>query len=198
MEDLYSVLGVGREASAEEIKKAYRTLAFKYHPDRNPGETIAEEKFKQIHAAYAILGDESKKREYDLYGSSESLHQHGYNQQSSSYGTGTYGYGQNPFWEFFNDATSHSSSQSGFGDDADEDTYYKSTYHSWNTYRPSQNYSRSYWLRKCLKGILHAILGLGVSRLTFWLFPINIIALIVGINGIIDAVRSVKYIFISE
>ena len=190
MEDLYSVLGVSRGATADEIKKAYRSLAFKYHPDRNPGDSVAEEKFKQINSAYAILGDEAKKREYDLYGSSESSSQYGYNRQNGTYGSSSYGYGSNqdPFWEFFNSA-------SRSGTDNDNEEY---TYHSWNSYRPSQNYSRSYWLRKCLKGILHAVLGLGVSRFMFWLFPVNIIALIVGINGIIDAVRSVKYIFISE
>ena len=52
MDDLYSVLGVSKTATAEEIKKAYRNLAFKYHPDRNPGDKAAEEKFKQISAAY--------------------------------------------------------------------------------------------------------------------------------------------------
>ena len=69
MEDLYAVLGVSRQASAEEIKKAYRKLAFQYHPDRNPDNPVAEEKLKNINAAYAVLGDEEKRRQYDLYGS---------------------------------------------------------------------------------------------------------------------------------
>lgn len=192
MEDLYTVLGVSRNASADEIKKAYRTLAFKYHPDRNAGDAVAEEKFKQINSAYAVLGDESKKREYDLYGSSSSSGQYSYDQSGSyrtnSYGTGSYGYNQDPFWEFFNSASRSSSNNDN------EDN----TYHSWNDYNSTQGYSRSFWLRKCLRGILHAVLGLGVSRFLFWLFPVNIIALIIGINGIIDAIRSVKYIFISE
>ena len=117
MEDLYSVLGVSRGATADEIKKAYRSLAFKYHPDRNPGDSVAEEKFKQINSAYAILGDETKKREYDLYGSSESSSQYGYNRQNGTYGSSSYGYGSNqdPFWEFFNLA-----SRSGTDHDTDE------------------------------------------------------------------------------
>ncbi|MBO7174881.1 MAG: J domain-containing protein, partial [Spirochaetaceae bacterium] len=69
MDDLYAVLGVSKTATADEIKKAYRDAAFRYHPDRNGGDVAAEEKFKQINAAYAVLGDATKRREYDLYGS---------------------------------------------------------------------------------------------------------------------------------
>jgi DnaJ-class molecular chaperone len=64
-EDLYSVLGVAKTASAAEITKAYRKLAKKLHPDLNPGDKAAEEKFKKITAAYGILGDEEKRGRYD-------------------------------------------------------------------------------------------------------------------------------------
>ena len=60
-ENYYEVLGVDRGASQDDIKKAYRRLAMKYHPDRNPGDKTAEEKFKQIGEAYAILSDEQKR-----------------------------------------------------------------------------------------------------------------------------------------
>lgn len=66
MDNLYEILGVSENASADELKKAYRALALKYHPDRNPGDTVAEEKFKNITAAYEILGDEKKRQEYDM------------------------------------------------------------------------------------------------------------------------------------
>jgi molecular chaperone DnaJ len=66
--DLYEVLGVAKNASAEEIKKAYRKLAIQYHPDRNPGDKSAEEKFKEIAEAYAILSDADKKARYDRFG----------------------------------------------------------------------------------------------------------------------------------
>lgn len=66
--DYYEVLGVDRNASAEDIKKAYRKLAFKYHPDKNPGDKAAEEKFKEAAEAYSVLSDADKKAKYDQFG----------------------------------------------------------------------------------------------------------------------------------
>ena len=66
--DYYEVLGVEKNASDAEIKKAYRKLAMKYHPDQNPGDKSAEEKFKEINEAYEVLSDADKKARYDQYG----------------------------------------------------------------------------------------------------------------------------------
>lgn len=66
--DYYDILGVSKSASAEEIKKAYRKMAIKYHPDKNPGDKEAEEKFKEAAEAYEILRDPEKRRRYDQYG----------------------------------------------------------------------------------------------------------------------------------
>ncbi|MEP6954867.1 MAG: J domain-containing protein [Solirubrobacteraceae bacterium] len=66
--DLYAVLGVDKKASPQDIKKAYRKLARQYHPDRNPGDRAAEERFKQISAAHDILGDAEKRKKYDRGG----------------------------------------------------------------------------------------------------------------------------------
>jgi curved DNA-binding protein len=72
--DYYTLLGVSKSASADEIKKAYRKLAMKYHPDRNKGNKQAEAKFKEISEAYAVLGDPEKRKQFDMFGA-EGFHQ---------------------------------------------------------------------------------------------------------------------------
>jgi len=68
--DYYEVLGVDRSASSEELKKAYRKVAMKYHPDRNPGDEEAEEKFKEASEAFEVLSDQGKRQRYDQFGHS--------------------------------------------------------------------------------------------------------------------------------
>lgn len=80
----YSVLGVGKKATQEEIKKAYRKLAVKYHPDKNEGNKTAEEKFKEISEAYDVLGDADKRKQYDNLGANWKQYQNA-------------GYGEGPF-----------------------------------------------------------------------------------------------------
>jgi len=66
--DFYEILGVSKSSSNDEIKKAYRKLARKYHPDVNPGDSVAEDKFKEISEAYSVLGDETQRKQYDSLG----------------------------------------------------------------------------------------------------------------------------------
>ncbi|AEB12245.1 molecular chaperone DnaJ [Marinithermus hydrothermalis] len=68
MKDYYAILGVSRDASQDEIKRAYRKLALKYHPDKNPGDKEAEERFKEINEAYSVLSDPEKRAQYDRFG----------------------------------------------------------------------------------------------------------------------------------
>ena len=67
-QDYYKILGVERNASADDIKKAYRKFAMKYHPDRNPGDKNAEEMFKKGSEAYEVLSDPAKRQRYDQFG----------------------------------------------------------------------------------------------------------------------------------
>ena len=75
--DYYQILGVEKKASQAEVKKAYRKLALEYHPDRNPGDSQAEDKFKEINEAYQVLGDEDKRAKYDQLGSAYSQWERG-------------------------------------------------------------------------------------------------------------------------
>src|SRR5512147_855 len=66
--DYYEVLGVARDASEEDLKKAYRKLAMKHHPDRNPGDKVAEEKSKEASEAYQVLSDSERRAQYERFG----------------------------------------------------------------------------------------------------------------------------------
>jgi molecular chaperone DnaJ len=96
MKDYYKVLGVGRDATQEDIKKTFRQLALKYHPDRNQGDKDFEEKFKEINEAYTCLGDAEKRAHYDRYGTTEGF--------GAAAGAGFGGFGAGaPFGDIFED-----------------------------------------------------------------------------------------------
>ncbi len=105
--DYYKILGVDKNASQNDIKKAYRKLAKKYHPDTNPGDKKSEERFKELNEAYEVLGDTEKRKKYDSFGQGYNF-QHGYNFDPSQFGFGKnvkYEYHtstNNDFRDFFN------------------------------------------------------------------------------------------------
>ena len=177
MEDLYKILGVEKTATADQIKKAYRELAMKYHPDRNPGDTVAEEKFKQISAAYSVLSDETKRKQYDMYGSTD-------NSSSSSYSGNYQGFGGyyqgNPFEEWFKEAKNYN---------------WRSQYE----YETSEKYYEKPTKRKALRmlcsNLLSLFAGLFLFRFSFILLPIGpILCIMVIANGISGALRAIKFI----
>ncbi len=121
--DYYDLLGVGRDADGEALKKAYRKMAMQYHPDKNPGDQQAEAKFKEINEAYAVLNDEQKRAAYDRFG-------HEAFQQGGQGGFGGFDFGGAGFADIFEDMFSEilgggrgnrGAQQSGRGRDARHD-----------------------------------------------------------------------------
>ena len=88
MATLYDTLGVQKGASAEEIKKAYRKLAAQYHPDKNPGDVSAEEKFKEVQNAYDVLSDAEKRKQYDSFGADGRSGGQGFDPRNFDFGSG--------------------------------------------------------------------------------------------------------------
>ena len=99
--DYYEVLGVQKSATPEEIKKAYRKMAMKYHPDRNPDNKEAEEKFKEVGEAYEVLSDEGKRQRYDQFGFAGVDPNYGAGAGGAGYGGGFSGFGD--FGDIFSD-----------------------------------------------------------------------------------------------
>ncbi|MEO8512852.1 MAG: J domain-containing protein [Ignavibacteria bacterium] len=88
--DYYKILGVSKSASQDEIKKAFRKLAVKYHPDKNSGDKTAEAKFKEINEANEVIGDEAKRKKYDELGSNWNNYQQGQGQSQGGFDWGKY------------------------------------------------------------------------------------------------------------
>lgn len=101
--DYYEILGVDKKAGQDEIKKAYRKLAKKYHPDAHPGDKVSEEKFKEANEAYQVLGDEEKRKKYDQFGQEQQF------RNGSDFDPSQYGFGNNVHYQ-------HTAAGSNFSD----------------------------------------------------------------------------------
>jgi DnaJ-class molecular chaperone len=175
-EDLYETLGVSKTATADEIKKAYRNLAFKYHPDRNPGDKAAEEKFKSINAAYSVLGDETKRAQYDRYGTSDNIYNNQNQQQQYSYGNSNGN--EDAFWQWFGGGTE--------GGDSQQRRY---TY-TWSSGGNSE--TREELRAQLYSKIAQTIFGGAISIFLGPFLPlVSFICFFVMINGIVGIVKSV-------
>lgn len=180
MDDLYAVLGVSKTATADEIKKAYRDAAFRYHPDRNGGDAAAEEKFKQVNAAYAVLGDAAKRKEYDLYGSTG----------QQRYSNQQYGQQQeyDPFWEMFGNGRTYNQ---GYGQHQSNGGRYTYTW----TNKKEGGPSRGEAFSNMLAGLVTLFLGLLFFKVSWIILPIGpILSLWAIVSGASKALGSIKYI----
>lgn len=185
----YEILGVQKTATADEIKKAYRTLAFKYHPDRNQGNAEAEEKFKQISAAYDVLGDETKRRNYDLGYSTDSSYTNSSSSQQRQYQyTYQNPFGDETFWEWFQGAQQNQHQR-------DYQTQYSDRNYTQHNRR--YGYTRNdYWSLLFSKAI-QTFAALFMFRISFFIpfgFFICIGVMVNGVRGIFEAIRGLRTI----
>ena len=185
MSDYYEILGVSKNATTDEIKKAYRSLAFKYHPDRYPCDAVAEEKFKQISAAYDVLGDETKRKNYDLGGYSESSYTNAANQQYQRQYQYTYQnpFGDENFWQWFGGANRQNETNKNYNQQYDTQDYKKRTKSSYK----SMLFSKS----------LQTLAALLMFRISFFIpfgFFICLGVMINGISGIFEAIKGLRRI----
>lgn len=185
MKDYYEILGIQRTATSEEIKKAYRNLAFKYHPDRNAGNKDAEERFKQITEAYDVLGDEKKRADYDRYGFQDNSYsdysrsyQNEYN--SNAYQSNAYE-AEDAFWDWFNNGTARQNYQK---------QYYQSSY---SNYQRNKNYTKFDLMINFLLKVFQIFMGFFLIKILIWFFPFGpLVCLGIIINGFSGAINSLR------
>ncbi|MGI5174580.1 J domain-containing protein [Treponema sp. OMZ 840] len=194
MDDLYTILGVSKNASADEIKKAYRDAAFKYHPDRNPGNAAAEDAFKKISAAYSVLGDEAKRAEYDRFGSVDDY-------ARSAYANGFY---RNQSGFRYENADGQSFDGDPFGFDfwswyertASENQNGRHTFYRYTNEEPDSSYTKKNAFSSLIRHIISAGAGLFFFRYSWILLPFGpILCLAAIINGVVGIARSIRILF---
>ena len=175
MEDYYAILGLSKSANQDEIKKAFRNLVFKYHPDRNPGDKAAEEKFKKINEAYSVLSDPNKKAQYDAGGFQG---QNSY-QQNYRYESWENNESYDPFREWANYANSNA--------------YY------YSNKRAEPNLSRGAAFSQLIWKVIQILIGFWSFSFSFILFPIGpILSVAAIVNGFSGASAALRALFRSS
>ncbi len=180
MSDYYKTLGVSREASLDQIKKAYRELAFKYHPDRNSGNSEAEEQFKRINEAYSVLGDPSKKTRYDLGGYSDTSNPWG-NQAQGNYNPFGTQQGSDPRW-------TGQYTWNWYGTSGSSGTWGQRP-----EYRP---YTKPEIYEMLVKGVATTVLGVILFRFSLWFGIFGLVICVGAIGrGFMNTLRAIKLLF---
>lgn len=184
MPDYYETLGVPRDASADQIKKAFRERAFEFHPDRNPGNPAAEEQFKKINEAYSTLGDQDTRSRYDAGGSS-----------GNPYGAGRQA--GNPWGQ------QYGSGPSGAYPWGEEQT----GQYSWTFYGPfgeASSANRAQWnppsrreaFELLLRSLFTLIIGVALFRFSFILGIFGILLCVTAIGrGLMNSLRAIRLLF---
>ncbi len=184
MKDYYDILGVPKTAGAEAIKKAYRTLAFQYHPDRNPNDKAAEERFKEISMAYDVLGDPRKRAEYDAAASYTASQ---YAESNSYYRQQAYQANENPFrdeesfWQWFSNGDRHYRT---------EQPHYSADF---KTTRRGAKMTRADLWFSLLGKIGQIIAGMFLFNIMSWFFPFGpLISIGMIVSGAVSALSILK------
>lgn len=170
MSDFYEILEIPRDASQDHIKKAYRELALKYHPDQNPDDPVAEEKFKKLSQAYSVLGDPVKKQRYDLGGyQDESASQNQWRRASGN----PWGYGEESPW-------------------GQQQSW------TWTTYSSGHNeqWTRKEAFELLLRSVLSLLAGVVLFRYSFFFGIFGILICIGAIGrGLMNTLRAIRLLF---
>jgi molecular chaperone DnaJ len=179
VEDLYSILEVSKTATQDQIKASYKKLARKYHPDLHPGDKTAEEKFKQINAAYDVLGDAAKRAQYDSYGSYDS---------QSTYNSNWGGQSARDPWSAWAGAWQQQNQQNNYSRNDDP-------YGAWRTYTnyEPRSYTKGDYFFSLLRNLAITAVCFSLSRYSILLFPFGPILCLAGIvSGIGGIIRSLR------
>lgn len=202
MEDLYKVLGVPKTATQDEIKKAYRELALKYHPDRNQGNIEAENKLKEINAAYTVLSDPQQRSSYDASQSNPFSNYQNNTQNDYGHSQGNYydPFGGSGFYEGFRNSSYNNNfyQKTDFNDfwNAFNETeyngsgFYKKTYEKYSDEKPT--FLKG--IRKFISGILSGLFGLYLVMasgfVSVFMFVFGAILIYKGASGMISGVST--------